>query len=135
MGSSATGLRSSSAHFDPPYTPHHAQASSEEIKYTASGYMSATARKSEGVAGSSWETHRDMIESWWFGAGTKEVTQKFQFDWDNAPTKPESYNVNVEVNLAAFAEPDSGLSDVIVEGQGWRTRVQLSSIASKAGQE
>jgi len=60
---------------------------------------------------------------------------QFIFDWDNAPIKPEAYDANIEVNLAAFAEPDSGLTNVNKKGKAWRTRVQLSSIASKVGDE
>jgi hypothetical protein len=77
MGSSATGLSSSTAHFTPSNTPSHALKDEEQIKYTAAGFVDATATKAaDSALSSSWKIYRDMMECWWFGGGTGEVVQK-----------------------------------------------------------
>lgn len=77
MGSSATGLHSSTAHFDPPATPYHASKGEKQIRYTAAGFVDATAtRVTEVASPASWSMYKDIMESWWFGSGTGEVVQK-----------------------------------------------------------
>lgn len=153
MGSSATGLHSLTAQFSPPNTPSHAAKEERHIKYSAAGFVDATATKAaELSSSSSWGIYRDMMESWWFGSGTGEVVQKvrrsesakreslmiasqFNFDWESAAITPEPYHMQVQVDLAAFAGGESSLPKVTAKGLGWRTRVSVASIASKAGQE
>jgi hypothetical protein len=154
MGSSVTGLHSSTARFDPPTTPNHASKGEQELRYTANGFVDATATRATGSASPAiWNTYKDMMESWWFGSGTGEVVQKvsplesasvvrllidlyqFNIDWDNADIPPEAYNIKAEVNFAAFVDGQSDLKAVTAAGLGYRTRVGVSSVASKAGQE
>lgn len=87
MGSSATGLRSSTATFSPSSTPSHALAGSTELQYAASGYFEATATKSADTSTASWDVYRDMMENWWFGAGTGEVTQKVSYNFRGRGSK------------------------------------------------
>lgn len=153
MGSSVTGLHSLTARFEPPTTPNHASKGEQEIRYTATGFVDATAtRATDSASPALWNMYKDMMESWWFGSGTGEVVQKvsssydlicaavnhlhqFNIDWDHADILPEAYNIKAEVNLAAFVDGQSDLKTVTATGLGYRARVGVSSVASKAGQE
>lgn len=76
MGSSFTGLHSSTAHFTPSNTPYHAAIGEAQIRYTASNFVDATAKKSTQASTASWSIYREMMESWWFGEGTGNLLQK-----------------------------------------------------------
>lgn len=79
MGSSFTGLHSSTTQFIPSTTPHHAEKGEAQIRYTASNFVDATATKSTQASTASWSIYRDMMESWWFGGGTGNVLQKVRY--------------------------------------------------------
>lgn len=64
-----------------------------------------------------------------------QVNSQFNIDWENASVPPELYNIKVEVDLAAFAGGQSDLKKMTATGLGYRTKVGVSSVASKAGQE
>lgn len=140
MGSSMSGITSKLANFQPNSSPSNYALDAETIEYEAKGYLSSKSSKQSNLDKThpSWAFYRDYVQGWWFAVGTGEKVQSFDFKFDNPVIEPTAYDVEVNLNLAAFApEPssqESSLSEVKLEGLGWRSRAKFVSKASHINQ-
>lgn len=141
MGSTMSGITSKLTGFQPGTSPSNYAPDAETIEYDAKGFLTSKSTKQSNLdkTSPSWEFYRKYVQDWWFALGTGEKVQSFDFAFENSLIGPVAYNVEVNLNLAAFApeassSPGNLLSEVKLEGLGWRSQAKFVSKASHINQ-